>query len=276
MIPLLFALSCLPVDGPKLLAKHFAVAMPEFAQLPADTEVGYSPLPGVIRSVRADELQRIAAKHGITLTDPAAVCFEWRMAPVDPARVTDAMRKSLPAEARLEVLEVSRGAVPAGEIEFPLSMLKSGLWRGYIRYGANGRYDVWARVRASLTQTRVVAAVALKTGERISADQLRVEQVESTPEDGFVTRIEDAVGFAPKRPFVAGSSLLARMLESATTVQKGDTVRLRSIAGAAQVTIEVHAQGAGRVGDFIPVKNPASGRVLRARVEKAGEVTVVQ
>ena len=174
------------------------------------------------------------------------------------------------------MLEVSRGAVPAGEVEFPLSMLKSGLWRGYVQYGASGRYDVWARVRVNLTQTRVVAAVALKAGERIGADQLRVEQVESSPEAGYVTRIEDAIGLISKRPLAVGAPLIARMLETAATVQKGDTVRLRSVAGAAQVTIEVHAQGAGRVGDFIPVRNPTSGRVLRARIEKAGEVTVIQ
>lgn len=276
MIPLLLALSCLPLDGPKLLARHFVAASTEFAQLPPEVVLGYSPVPGVVRTVRPDELQRIATKHGLSLSNPSPVCFEWRMGSLDPARAEGAMRKSIPEEARLEVLEISRGAVPEGEIEFPLSMLKGGFWRGYVQYGASRRFDVWARVRVSLTQSRVVAAVALKAGERIAPEQLRVEQVDSSPEPGYVTRIDEAAGMVSKRSVAAGAPLIARMLDSAATVQKGDTVRLRSVAGAAQVTIEVNAQGAGKVGDFIPVKNPASGRVLRARVEKAGEVTVVQ
>ena len=41
MIPLLLALSCIPVDGPKLLARHFTSAAPEFQTLAPETDMGY-------------------------------------------------------------------------------------------------------------------------------------------------------------------------------------------------------------------------------------------
>jgi len=276
MIPLLLALSCIPVDGPKLLARHFGSAAPEFQALAPETDMGYAPVPGAVRTIRPDELTRIGSKHGLAVTTSEPVCFSWDMTGLDPARVEQAMRLSLPSEATLEVIEVSRGAIPAGELEFPHSMLKAGLWRGYVKYGSGAKHDVWARVRVNLKQTRVIAAVPLKAGVRITADQLRVAQIDAPPESGYVDRIEDAVGLVPKRPLTEGSALLTRVLDKPATVQRGDTVRLRVVSGAAQITLDVQAQAAGKVGELIAVKNPSSVRVLRARVENSGEVTLAQ
>ena len=238
--------------------------------------MGYAPVPGAVRTIRPDELARIGSRHGLSVTTSDPVCFSWEMAALDPARVEQAMRASLPPEASLEVLDLSRGATPAGEVEFPYSMLKAGMWRGYVKYGSGAKHEVWARVRVNLKQTRVAAAVPLRVGVRIAADQLRVEQVDAPPESGYVERIEDAVGLIPKRSFAEGSALLLRVLDKPATVQRGDTVRLRAVSGAAQITLYVQAQAAGKIGDLIAVKNPSSGRVLRARVENSGEVTLAQ
>jgi flagella basal body P-ring formation protein FlgA len=277
MIPLLLALSCFPVDGPKLLTRHLAAALAEFAQIAPEVELGYAPMPGAIRVIRADEVQAMAVKHGLAVTPAAGgVCFEWPMAPLDPVRATDAMRLALPDGARLDVLGVSRMAVPPGPIEFPIDMLKAGYWRGYVRYGAGSKFDIWARVSLSVKQTRVVAATAIKAGDRITASQVRLEEIDAFPDASYVPQIEEAVGMVSKRSYVEGSPLTARMLGRPAAVLKGDAVRLHAAVGAAQVSMEVHAQAAGKIGDWIPVKNPSSGRVLRARVESAGEVTLAQ
>lgn len=277
MIPILLALSCFPVDGPKLLARHLAAAVPEFARLAPDTDLGYAPVPGAVRTLRSEDLLRIGAGHGVTVTPPAqGACFEWTLQPLDSAAVTAAMRRSLPEDAQVEVLEISRMPVPAGTLEFPLETLKAGVWRGSVRYGANGRYDVWARVRVGVKQTRVVAAVALKAGERISADQLRVEEVDTEPGASYVSSIDEVVGMQAKRPFSEGSPLVARMLDRPAAILKGDTVRLHAKFGAAHIITDALAQTSGRIGEMISVKNVASGRVLRARVETSGEVVLAQ
>jgi flagella basal body P-ring formation protein FlgA len=274
---LLLALSCIPVDGPKLLAKYLAPVLPEFAQSAPDTELGYAPMPGAVRVIRGEELQSMAAKQGFSITPPAdGICFEWPMAPLNPARAIEAMRRSLPDGARLEVLEVSRIAVPPGPVEFPPEWLKAGHWRGFVRYGQGAKFEVWARVHVSVKQMRVVAASAIKAGDRITISQIRLEEVEGAPDSTFVAQAERAVGMIARRSYTEGSPLTARMLEQPAAVLKGDTVRIRAAVGAAQVSMEVHAQAAGKIGDLIPVKNPSSGRVLRARVESPGEVTLAQ
>jgi flagella basal body P-ring formation protein FlgA len=67
--------------------------------------------------------------------------------------------------------------------------------------------------------------------------------------------------------------IAVRMLDWPAAVLKGDTVRLHAKYGAAQVTVEAHAQASGRIGEMIPVKNPNSGRIIRARIDAIGEVT---
>ena len=278
MIPLLLALSCFPVDGPKLLARHLAAALSEFSQIAPDVDFGYAPAPGVARVIRGDEIQSMATRHGIRVTLlPTSVCFEWPMAPLDSVRVEDAIRHSLPEGASLKVLEISRIPVPPGEIEFPMDMLRSGgYWRGFVRYGQSSKFDIWARVSVTVKQTRVVAAAPIKAGDRIAGNQIRIEEIEEAPDNTRVSQVEEAVGMISKRSYTEGSPLLARMLERPPAVLKGDTVRLHTAVGAARVSMEVHAQAPGKIGDCIPVKNPSSGRVLRARVESAGEVTLAQ
>lgn len=276
MSPLLLAFSCLPVDGPKLLARHFAAAVAEFAQLPPDVDMGYAPMPGAIRRFLPEELTRLGTKNGLAVAGAKELCFAWRMTALDPEQATAAMRASLPPEARLEVIELSRAPVPEGGVHFPLELLKKDLWRGYVQYDPTRKHEVWARVRVTVRHDRVVAAVPLKAGERLGAAQLRVEQVDAAPDSQHVARLEDAIGLIARRPFAAGMPLSARMLDKPAAVERGDTVRLRAIAGAAQITIEVQATASGKPGDLIAVKNLSSGRMLRARVERAGEVTLAQ
>jgi flagella basal body P-ring formation protein FlgA len=273
MIALLLAFACLPVDGPKLLARHFAAALPEFLSLAPETDLGYAPSPGAVRVLRPDELQHLGKRHGVEITPSVPLCFEWRMATLDESRVLQAMRSSLPEDARVDLKEISRGATPPGDIVFPIEMLKAGFWRGYVRSNGSQRFDIWARVRVSVKQTRVVAATALKSADILTAAQLRLEEFESEPDNTIVSTLEQAVGRSVKFPVAVGSPLLARMLDRPAVIAKGDTVRLRATAGAAQVTAQAQAQSSGRLGEIIPVKIAVNGRVIRARVDGTGEVT---
>ena len=274
MIPLLLALSCAPVDGPKLLAKHVAGVVAQFGSLPANTELGYAPSPGATRVIHAVELQSMGRRHGLNVdVTPEPVCFEWPMAPLEEARVLQSMRRSLPEDARIVLSEISRVAAPAGEVIFPLESLRAGLWAGYIQYSGTRRFNIWARVQVVVNQTRVVAATPIKAGEALTPERVRLEQFESEPDITFVRTLEEAYGRITKTPVAEGAPVIARMLAWPAAVLKGDTVRLHAKTGAAQITVEAHAQASGRIGEVIPVKNPTSGRIIRARINGSGEVT---
>ena len=274
MIPLLLALSCTPVDGPKLLAKHLAGVVAQFASIPANTELGYAPSPGATRVIHAGELQSIGRRHGLSVDpSPDPICFEWPMAPLDEARVMQAMRRSLPEDARIVLSEVSRVATPSGDIFFPLVSLRAGLWAGYVQYGGTRRFNIWARVRVTVNQTRVVAATQIRAGEALTQERVRLEQFESEPDTTIVRTLEEAYGRITKAPLAEGAPVIARMLDWPAAVLKGDTVRLHAKTGAAQITVDAHAQASGRIGEVIPVKNSTSGRIIRARIDGTGEVT---
>src|SRR5687768_9281058 len=109
-------------------------------------------------------------KNGVSLRPQVSgVCFEWPLRPVDFNEAEEAMRKSLPEAAHLEVLELSRAPVPDGVLEFPIDGLQGSMWRGGVRYAGIRRYEVWARVRVTSRQTRVVLLEPLRSGEILSA-----------------------------------------------------------------------------------------------------------
>jgi flagella basal body P-ring formation protein FlgA len=273
--------ACLPVNGDRLRAGDLAAADPIFAALPAETVVGYSPAPGVRRWFRGAELARLARRHGLSPASSRDVCFEREMAPLDPARLAEAMKRSLAPGARVEIAEYSRHPAPRGEIEFPRPGLSpkaasSGLalWRGFVRYGAGRRFTIWARVKVAVPARRVVAARALAPSKPIAAADLRIDSIEAFPSaGGFAESLEDAVGRLPRRTIGAGEPVPLAALDSPRDVAAGDTLRIEANTGAARVELVARAESPGRRGDVILVRNTTNQRRFRARIEGPGRAT---
>src|SRR5208282_472496 len=70
------AMSCLPLEGDRILARDLAAATPAFALWPPETELGYAPAPGLRRVLRAAELRRLASRQGLDGGAMADVCVE--------------------------------------------------------------------------------------------------------------------------------------------------------------------------------------------------------
>jgi hypothetical protein len=72
-----YALGCQPVEGDRILAKDLAAERSEFAALDPDLQLGYSPLPGITRLIRAQELSALLRRQGIAPQGPLNdACFE--------------------------------------------------------------------------------------------------------------------------------------------------------------------------------------------------------
>jgi flagella basal body P-ring formation protein FlgA len=272
MIPLavLAIATCVPVEAPQdqITAADLERAIPGWSAADPAAPVAFAPVPGVVRIMREAELRRAAQRLGSGAEPAGDTCFQRPVAPIAPARMLEAMRQQLPA-ARIEILEASRASAPAGPVEFPLSGLRPGYWSGYVRFGAGHKFAIWARIRASWTVRRVVAADDLRVGEPVSAAQLRLEDREefpaAAPTDASV-RLEDFAGLAPRRAIAAGTALLKGW--------RGDHVKVEVVSGAARLEAEAIAEASGTLGDMIPVQNPDTKRRYRARVESAGRVSV--
>jgi len=282
MIPLAaFALAgCLAVSAgaDRIVAGDLAAALPAFAAANPDAEVALAPAPGVARVFTAPELQRLAARLSLTAAPQSEICVERPVAPPDPARLLAAMRRQLP-DARIEILDYSRHPQPEGGIEFPLRGLQSGaggaFWYGYVHYGANRRFTIWARVKARVTVTRVVASEDLRSGGPVLAGQASAQVREEAPAAGpFATSLDQVVGRWARVPIRAGSAIRLDQLEAPKEILQGETVKVEVRSGGVRMELEAQAQGSGAVGETIPVLNTASKRRFLARVEAKGRVSV--
>jgi flagella basal body P-ring formation protein FlgA len=71
------ALACQTIDGDRILGKDLAAASSVFAALDPAAEIGFSPMPGVKRVIKAQDLAALAKRQGISLDGPIGdMCFE--------------------------------------------------------------------------------------------------------------------------------------------------------------------------------------------------------
>jgi flagella basal body P-ring formation protein FlgA len=282
MIPLAaFALAgCLAVGtgSDYILAKDLAPAFPALADVAPDTVLVPAPMPGTPRIFRAPDLSRLAARFNVTPAPENEICIQRPVSAPDRTRMLEAMQGQLP-EARIDILDVSRQPAPEGPFEFPLSGLRQGIaggyWNGFVRYGSNHRFAVWAKVKVLVTAARVVAVVELKAGRPIDNAQLRLETREEVPGgDAYALTIEDVAGRVARRTIAAGASIRLPWTEVAKDVLIGDTVRVDVTNGGAHLEFEAQAQASGSAGQIVPVLNPISKKRFPARVEGKGKVSV--
>jgi flagella basal body P-ring formation protein FlgA len=276
------AIHCHPVDGDRIRGADLAAAAPAFTALPADLTIGFAPQPGGRRLFEAFELARIARVNGLDDTgDFPPLCFERAVAELDAAAVEAAMRRALDApDAHIEIVELSKFPVPAGEIVFSRTALNEpasdtpAIWNGGVNYDG-GRFPIWARVRISVHQKRVVAVALLRPGHAVLASDVAIQEVDEFPHGTpALSSLDQAIGRIPRRLIAAGAPVVAAALDQPNDVELGQTVVVEVRSGGATVTVEAKAESAGRRGDMLPFRNLESGKVFRARVEDKGRASI--
>jgi flagella basal body P-ring formation protein FlgA len=285
-LPLLFGLAisaCFPVTGDRILMRDLSAAVPAFAGADAEQIIGFAPAPGAQRSFSAGELSRLAASNGVVI-EAAGVCFERKLTPLTKEQVLAGLRASLPAGAELELLEFSHVRIPDGTVEFSRSGLPparqdsprdSGVWRGSVKYAAAQSMPVWAKVRVWISIPSVFAVQDLQPGKAIEADQIRMGNIDSGPYSKSESlTAEQVVGLAPRRPIRAGQLIPRSALEMPLLVEQGEMVGLEVRVGGAFLKSKVRAQGSGRAGDTISVRNIESGKTFQARIIRKDWVAV--
>lgn len=281
---------CFPVEDDRIYARDLAAAIPAFSGVAADFAVGYAPAPGIRRVFKGAALERLARNQGVTTEALPDVCFERAMAALQAGDILEAMRTAWYAgdvrgtDVRMELRSFSPLNAPQGKVVFPRAGLQlpaasdpraEVVWRGYVIYGINRRFSISARARITTTTTRVVAVSDLSIGTPVRADQIRLESFDTFALDDRPARnLDEVVGYLPRAPIRAGSTVLRSQLSRAPEVARGDVVKVEVTAGAARLMLEGRAENDGVTGKTILVKNPASGKLFRARVTGKDKVSV--
>lgn len=274
--------ACLAVGAgsDQIVAGDLVPVYPEMAALDPATAVGHAPEPGVSRTFRAFDLRTLAARFGLPAVPDQEFCVERPVALLDPARLLDAMKSTLP-QAHIEILEYSRQPAPSGELEFVRQGLREGsprngaLWSGSVRYAGNRRFLTWARVKVAVGVRRVLALADLRPGQPIETGQILEQTREEFPAPGdFAVTLDQVAGKWPRLVLRAGSEIRLDQLVDAKDVARGERVRVEVVEGAARLEFEGIAESSGSAGEMIPVRNPDTNRRFRARVEGRGRVSV--
>jgi flagella basal body P-ring formation protein FlgA len=286
LVALLLAAACWPVAGDHILGRDVAAAVPALAALPPEDLIGLAPAPGAWRTFSAAELQRLAHQHAIDSTHIAqAVCFEIPMEALTRQTVEKALAAALAGQnPRLEILDWSRVRVPHGAVEFPRTGLiaapppgavRAVYWRGRVKYAARRSFPIWVQVKIAIPGVRLVAASPLVASKPIESSQLKTEPCENWPfAEVPLSSPAQAVGKVPRRSLRAGQPIMARDLADPPQVERGQTVRVAVQSGGAQLSLDARVETAGRAGERVTVRNPATGRRFAARVESPGHVAV--
>ena len=272
MLLALVAAACLAVSGPKITAGDLAKAVPAFTPSDPAEAIGYTPAPGVQRTMHPEELRLILTRLHYEGSMPKDdICFARPAAPPAAEAVLQAMHRTLGADARIEIVEVSKFPAPAGEIVFPRETLGAppvAVWPGYILYDGDKKFPVWARVKVTVPITRLIALEDLKADVPIRAARVMVQKMDGFPERrvtlSSLTQIE---GWVPRRFISANTPIWTDAIEPPNDVTKGDHVVIVVSSGLARLSFDAEAETSGRRGDFVSFKNPESGKLFRARIE---------
>lgn len=277
-IPSVFA--CTIVEGDRILGRDFAAANALFASLDPKVEIAASPIPGVTRVFRGDEIRRVARLNTVALTPPIAeMCFERATESLTPEKLMPALREALALEdTQIEILDFSHAPVPHGMLSFSKTGLSAaGMWRGRVVYDGSRSAPIWAKVHVTVERTWIEAAEPVSSGTLLSAAQLIVRKGPRFPfGPAPIDSVDAAASRKTLRSIRAGEPIFANMLILPRDIERGDTVRVEVKSGGALLEFDGIAQSPARIGESVLIKNPETSRFFQAHVDTKGKVSVTK
>jgi flagella basal body P-ring formation protein FlgA len=268
--------ACVPVATSRITGRDLALADPRFAALPSTLVAGFNAEPGKSRIFTGSELQRLAKTNGLVIDQPSDLCFQFPINQLTAENAIAAMRRVLPTEATLDLLEIQSTPVPEGVLEFPLAGLEpGGTWRGYVKFAESSKAPVWARVSVTVPYSAVIAATDLPADMPIPASAVRLEQrTGPLQHESAATRIADVVGRAPGRTLKAGALIPVNLLTDPPAVHRGDPVRVEVRSGAARLHFDAIAEAPAGKGAMVELRNPLNGKTFKARLDSPTTATL--
>ncbi|HYL77308.1 MAG TPA: flagellar basal body P-ring formation chaperone FlgA [Bryobacteraceae bacterium] len=278
---------CVAVSSDRITAADLSPTIAVFETLDPTTPLGFAPLPGTQRILSPGEVSLVAQRNGLALDGIVSpICVQRLTHPISRSELETALIAALGVpDAKLEMVEFSGQPVPPGRFEFqrsglgkPAAGLGSDspvLWRGRLLYDGQRSMAIWAKVRITVIGRQFVATEAISAGVAIRAEQVKEIETRQFPFlEPTPAAIGDIAGKIARRNIAAGEKILMRVLEAPQQVRSGEPVHVKVVDGLTMLSFDAIAQGGGKTGDPIWVRNPASGKTFRAVIEQKGKVVV--
>ena len=118
------------------------------------------------------------------------------------------------------------------------------------------------------------AAVTIRRGSIISANQLEIRRQDISKLDAPYFSIARVTGMLAKRTIRPGKAIDTRNIEQPPVIQKGEPVKIFAARGGLQISTNGIAIMDGRMGEYIRVKNIRSSKLIYCKVDAPGIVSV--
>lgn len=284
----LLSAECIQVSSSMIRARDIAPAVALFRSADPESVIGFTPAPGVPRTLSARELLAAANRLGLQ-PEPGAilpgVCIQRAAHPLDAAELKQVLLVALGVpDAHLTILDFSRQTVPDGRMEFSLVGLSKPpentpaapvTWRGRLIYDGQRSVSIWAQVTVTVKRPGLVATEQIAAGEIVTASKIAVKILEQfpggNPPADSTSQVE---GKTASRAILAGQRIESSALKETKDVVSGQTVRVQVVDGLTVLTLDAVAESSGKKGDLVILRNPSSGRTFRGIVETRGKVIV--
>jgi len=269
---------------------------PALARSLGSIDLGPAPAPGAEREVTRGFLVLRLQQERL---DPAAIVWtgpertrverrSTRLAGVTLAQVAaDHVRKSLPWPDEDLSVEVVRPpadlhvAMTGQDVDYSVTLSPGARLLGTVPCSVTvaqgdrvvGRASVLLQVR--VFQQLVLASRRIRAGERLTKDLVRLQRTELTnvTADGF-TRLADALGQEARHDIQPFAVITQAMVSAPRVVRRGALVTLVAESATLQVRARGIAQQDGAVGEWVPVRNLDSSKIVYGRVRDAETLDV--
>jgi flagella basal body P-ring formation protein FlgA len=178
---------------------------------------------------------------------------------------------------------IQDAVLPTGEVTWEIEPMGKYLTAGGMRTyrvvaKVNGN-EAWrgvARINQQIYRNVVVAAHTLRRNQLLRPEDLTTERrpVVGLKDDSYVTHLIDVVGGRTKRPVARGEWINRDMLAAVPDVSEGGPVLLVYQTDEVRFTSPGVALVPAQVGQFIPVRNLESGKIVYGVVQSDETVKV--
>jgi flagella basal body P-ring formation protein FlgA len=187
------------------------------------------------------------------------------------------------SEATIEFTSPLRGIIiPSGDVEYQVVRKSGTKYIGHYRFELRVRVDgvlrhsCFADLNIRVFKEIVVTSRQVRKNSIISSDDVEVKRCElkDTTRAPFES-LRDVVGTRAIMTLPADRIVYSGLLEEAPAVMMDQYVTIRGRKGSILITTRGRTMEEGMPGEFIRVRNLASGQIVIARVTSAEIVDVV-
>jgi flagella basal body P-ring formation protein FlgA len=278
--------ACVAVAGDRILLGDLAALLPAAAVVEPERPVGFSPRPGVRRTLLLREWAGSARPP--LPGEPDEICVERASRLLTASEIEQSLTAAFGDLVRglaIDVQDFPKAPVPLGRLVFPLPNLRlarpdphTGLVQiiGFAEYGSDParplRFPIWVRARIDAETSQTELTCPLVSGEEVTPACVRETTTRLypfLPEAGGVA-IADLAGRPARRRLQPGTLVRDIMFAPRQDVKPRQEIRLTVRCGKASLRLKATTEQGGAIGEWISVRPGDSNRRLRVRIIAPG------